>query len=479
MRIAILIGVVQYENCDNLPGCENDVNIIHDILQSSHEFDDIRIFQGNVQSGIIKDDLSNFFESYKGKTVDEVFFYFSGHGSFSNDEFFYILSDFNDYHKRQTSLQNSEIDNMIKSIKPKMVTKVIDACQSGISYIKGNSNIVEKYYSKTKDNFEKCYFLHSSMTSQYSYQNDDLSDFTKSFINSLNSTKQGSIRYNDIIAYIADEFERSPDQTPFFITQADHTEKFLTNSNEIKNTLSKYIEVEEVENDVSVKSEDVLYDSFIEKIKKDAEMYSSKEEVDLILNNIKNIITSRQLETELSQLFDYSSTFEQYLRDLPRGTLIAKWLEDNPNNYFAKPDYQRIEYQEEEAPSAFASISNILRGNKIVTKYRNELRGFTQSLDIPYKYLILDFVPKYPNIKQYALIITFLLSKKDIHFFYAFINYNEKDWNKKEIAKNFKWNSSEFQIKNVEKIEQFIDKLLIDTENKLLNLIKEKFDPGK
>jgi hypothetical protein len=130
---------------------------------------------------------------------------------------------------------------MIKSIKPRMVTKIIDACQSGVSYIKGNTNVVEKYYAKTTDSFEKCYFMHSSMTSQYSYQNDDLSDFTKSILESINTNNKDSIRYKDIIDYVSDEFEKSTEQTPFFITQADHTERFINSSPEIQKALNKYV----------------------------------------------------------------------------------------------------------------------------------------------------------------------------------------------------------------------------------------------
>lgn len=185
MRKAILIGISEYLNCDNLPGCLNDVKAVYEILQASREFDEIKIFERKVNSNDLKNSLSQLFTDWKGKQINELFFYFSGHGSFDNNEFYYLLSDFDENKKRQTTLQNLEIDNMIKSISPILVTKVIDACQSGVSYIKGNGNNVEKYYHRTKESFNKCYFLHSSMTNQYSYVDNELSDFTKSFILAL------------------------------------------------------------------------------------------------------------------------------------------------------------------------------------------------------------------------------------------------------------------------------------------------------
>lgn len=480
MRIGILIGISEYENYNNLPGCENDINALSEVLNTSKEFDEIKVFSKNVKSNIVKSELSKLFEDWKNQSIEELFFYFSGHGSFLSNEFYYILSDFDESQKRQTSLQNSEIDNMIKSIKPKMVTKVIDACQSGVSYIKGNSNIVEKYYSKTADSFDKCYFLHSSMTSQYSYQNDKLSDFTKSFLKAINRSDKPSIRYKDIIDFISDEFEKSTDQTPFFITQADHTERFLDTSPELQNVLAKYI-IESVKEIEKINEEDpVKYNSYIDKIKKEAEVYSTQEDVSILLEQVKNLIEESELKTEINELYEFKFSFEHNLRYLPKGFLIARWLEDNPNDFFAKPYYEQTSYQEEETRAdPFGSIASMMRGNKIVTKYRNDLKGFEQPIDIPYKYVTIDFKPLFPNLKQHALLLTFLISKKDIKFFYAFTGYSETDWSRKEIITNFKWRSSDFQIKQTEKILEFIKNKISETENKLIEIIKEKFEHEK
>lgn len=317
MRIGVLIGISEYENCNDLPGCDNDIKAISDVLYASNEFDEIKIFSKNVKSNVLKSELSKLFEDWKNQNVEELFFYFSGHGSFISNEFYYILTDFDENQKRQTSLQNSEIDRMIKSINPQMVTKVIDACQSGVSYIKGNSNIVEKYYSKTADSFNKCYFLHSSMTSQYSYQNDDLSDFTKSFLKSLNRIDKPSIRYKDIIDYISDEFEKSTDQTPFFITQADHTERFLDTSLELKKVIDSYFinPVNEIEK--TYEEETIKYNSYIDKIKKEAEIYSTQEDVSNLLNQVKDDIEELKLKSEINELYELKFSFEHNLRYLP------------------------------------------------------------------------------------------------------------------------------------------------------------------
>lgn len=477
MRKAILIGVSEYENCNNLPGCDKDVEAISELLNSSKEFNEVKVFSKNVLSDMFKSELSKMFEEWKGQNVEEVFFYFSGHGSFINNEFYYILSDFDESQKRQTSLQNLEIDRMIKSIKPKMVTKVIDACQSGVSYIKANTNLAEKYYQKTAENFDKCYFLHSSMSNQYSYQDNILSDFTKSFLKAISTSNKPFIRYKDIMDFISDEFENSTDQTPFFVTQATYTEQFLNIPTDLKKLIAKYTFEQESEPEAIKIEQAITYNSFIDRIKKEAEIYSTQEDASNLLYQIEKQITEFDLQSELNEIYNFKFSFEHNLRNLPKVNSIARWLENNPNDFFAKSDYEQVSYQEEEAQAnPFGIMSRMMRGNKIVTKYRSELRGFEQSIDTPFKFITLDLVPIYPNLRQYTLLVTFVISKKDIKFFNAFTEYNDIDWNRREIIKNFKWDSSIFLIKDIEAILEFISKIMFETELKVLEIIKNKFD---
>lgn len=60
--------------------------------------------------------LTQFIETNKGKAIDELFFYFSGHGIYDEEELFFCLSDYVDSKKRRTSLINSEVDSMFKSL---------------------------------------------------------------------------------------------------------------------------------------------------------------------------------------------------------------------------------------------------------------------------------------------------------------------------------------------------------------------------
>lgn len=477
MRIAILIGITEYKNCNNLPGCLNDIKAVGDLLTTSKEYDEIKIYKNEVNSSDLKKELSDFFAEVKGKDIEEVFFYFTGHGSFYNNEFYYVLSDFDEDKRRQTSLQNLEIDNMIKSVNPEMVTKVIDACQSGVSYIKGNGNIVEKYYSKTLESFKKCYFLHSSMTNQYSYQDDKLSDFTRSFLGAIYANTKPSIRYKDIIDYISDEFERSTEQTPFFVTQADHTESFIKSSKAVLNTLAPYFKTGDLSE--TKKEEPIKYKSYIEKIKKESELFATQKEVEELFTKIKESVESIELNEELSHLYKAEVSFEHYLSDLPRRIEIGRWLEDNKHSFFAEPSYEKTSYEEEVRPNHLSGLSALLQGTKTVTRYRNELNGFDLTVEMPYKYILINFIPIYSNTLQYGTLITFLFSKKDIKVFAAFTEYKEQGWNKKLISSNFKWQSTDFIIKESSLIVEFIKNSIEDNSNTIQNILKKKFEIDK
>ena len=184
--------------------------------------------------------LSDFIANNQGEIFDEVFFYYSGHGDFRDNEFYYILSDFNRNSYRQTSLANSELDSFLKQLNPNLTIKVVDACHSGVTYIKDN-DIFSKHLDESKQRFNHCYFMFSSMSDQASYQNNIISHFTKSFVDSVLKYSSTEIRYKHIVDYISDDFEKNALQKPLFVTQASFTEIFCSVNQKIKTLLSSQL----------------------------------------------------------------------------------------------------------------------------------------------------------------------------------------------------------------------------------------------
>lgn len=369
MNIAIIIGVSEYLDIqNNLPGCQTDVEYINKLLSGINKFDEIYILDTKTNSIEIKNQLSTFVSRYRDKQIDELFFYYTGHGEFFNNEFYYILSDFDKKKRKQTSLENSELDNLFRSLSPELIVKVVDACQAGITYVKGGDNSFEKYLNETGNSYKKCYFMFSSQSEQYSYQ-DDVSHFTQSFVNAVVNYKSNDIRYKDIIDYISDEFESNSVQTPFFVTQANFTEKFATLTDEITEFLSKLLTKQNLE---IQENKDKTLPSLEQFVMQEAAIYCSESDMLNILEEIKGYIESYTFSTTLNSLFDFTIESHKNLENrklsepiVPKINLIGKWLNDNKHDYFAKPTIATETYEEEvEDFSTLSSVAISLGHNR-------------------------------------------------------------------------------------------------------------------
>ena len=94
-NIAIIIGISEYSNVQTLKGCKIDADSIRKLLEATAKYEDILQMDGKVDSSEIEQKLPEFIKKYKTESVDEVFFYYSGHGCLLNDTFAYVASDFN------------------------------------------------------------------------------------------------------------------------------------------------------------------------------------------------------------------------------------------------------------------------------------------------------------------------------------------------------------------------------------------------
>jgi hypothetical protein len=174
MNLAIVIGVSNYDskNYPTLEACDNDILIMKDTLEKLNKYDDICYISNSPKAHEVKQKITEFITKHKTNSIDELFFYFSGHGDRNKDDFFYVLSDFNELKRETTGLRNTELDGLIKNLTPKLTIKVIDACFSGTTYIKSNNDNIEPIFKKSaQDNeFQNLYFFFSSRQFQ-TFQN--------------------------------------------------------------------------------------------------------------------------------------------------------------------------------------------------------------------------------------------------------------------------------------------------------------------
>lgn len=469
MNIALIIGVSEYElKVNNLPGCKKDAQIVNEIINKTGKFDSVLYLNDNKPSAVIKEKLTDFISENKANEIDELFFYFTGHGEFVNDEFYYILSDYKEIKRKQTTLQNDEVDSLIKTLNPKLVIKMIDACQSGKTYIK-ESAAVDKYFKKTQNNFNNCYFLNSSLKDQSSLQTDQISDFTLSFINSVREHQSNEIRYKDIIDFISDEFITNDHQTPFFVIQADYTEKFC----EINKGLKEYLDNIDFTKIVLDLEKSKL--SLIEKIKSESAEFLTKEQALDQIIKLKTEIETYTLTKEFEKIFDLNIYFLENYDSIVKKNTIGKWLDETSHNYFAKSTQKRVKKVKNTIP-AFGIGTSQLFNFQNEDDYTYIRDGFDLEIEVPYKTIVFNLDSKFPNVQSHTARIVYLISKKQIRFFYFITNFETKNWDERKMNNDIEWFFSQNSIHSEKEIFSAV-KIIFETLTKRVQKeLNDKFE---
>ena len=116
MNIGVIIGVSEYTNLDNLPSCKNDANILNNIMNTDSKYEEILLLNNDTSSKNIKESIIEFIDKYKNNDINEFFIYFSGHGLFDGNDFYYICSNYDKSKLKRTTFENKELDIYIKQL---------------------------------------------------------------------------------------------------------------------------------------------------------------------------------------------------------------------------------------------------------------------------------------------------------------------------------------------------------------------------
>jgi uncharacterized caspase-like protein len=223
MNLAILIAISRYDHVHDLPGCDQDARNMRQVLQACGKYDHILEITRETRSNEIWKSLQHFVRKHQRARIEEVLLYFSGHGYFQIDARF-CGSEFHAMRGASTSIGNSEIDQLLRTLQPRVMVKIIDACQSGTPYIKGGPDAFKQALGRSV--LPSFISMASSQCDQPSYVNPQGSDFTLQWIEAVLRTRSGPIYYSDIGSFLAKAFEDNTAQTPFFVSQG-HGREFL------------------------------------------------------------------------------------------------------------------------------------------------------------------------------------------------------------------------------------------------------------
>lgn len=485
-RIAIIIGVSNYTRQQPLPACQNDADLVRFVLNSSNEYEDILFLSGkDTSSDEVKYQLTQFVDKHKSRegleTLEEAFFFYSGHGQFKDDEFYFLFSDFDESRRNKTSLKNSELDGYLRTLSPNLAVKIVDACNAGVQYVKdagGIEAIIQK--GLKEQGLKKIYFMFSSLFDQSSFASINVSHYTQSFIEAIYSNGRPEIRYRDIVDQITDKFEHNKDQRPFFVMQADNTEIFGSFADKEKSEIRTQLEAL-----TTIQSTGAMtaltpakHSSLGDIIKEQAKDYLNDEE---ILEAIEQLLKVTQRFTpsqDIADLFVVEVETAKSVTGLPKVGEIGKWLRDNSREFFGRVVIRSEEYEDYEntlasvlASTAFAYGAE--RPQKI-KKYRDVVQGYELIWDKPSFWRIgLILNTQLPNIPTFKLNILYLFSKLDIRLFYSIDETWPGPGNVGTRTSNGEWKAMQLRLRELQTNPNAVSTVFADFTSSVTERLKQ------
>lgn len=328
-NVAIIIGESKYDNNDieNLEMCKKDASRIHEVIKKSHKYNKIFF----VTDGKKEEIYDIFLNLKKIEKIDELFFYYSGHGYQRNGSFYYITKETEINRINSTSINNMDIDAIVRECSPSLFVKIVDACNSGNQYIKNIflDDITIKNIEESKIGFNNCFFMFSSLSNQVSFAKEISSIFTMFFLKAINNTfkNKDDIKYRDIANEITDSFENDKRQKPYFVTQGFNNEIFIKKNKDLEKA-------------VAMICEEFLNINSLKMDKNSKKRICSKDDAmkcrDIIFKKIFEILLN-QNETFIE------NNYTVYEKNILAGDIIfkddiGKWIDENKANSYIFAD---------------------------------------------------------------------------------------------------------------------------------------------
>jgi hypothetical protein len=508
---AIIISVSTYEHeqfMSHLPACQRDSDMMLRIIQGTGKYDKLLKLDNSPHSANALARLTEAIREWQELEIEEVFFYYSGHGILHEGEFLFPFTNFHPASKCTTSLPNSQLDQMLRSLAPSVAIKVIDACQAGTEYIKGSSEINEAM-NTSKESFKSLYFFYSSKNFQKSYVDESFSYFTQSFAKSLLLHEGSEIRYHDIISHIRDD--RFPaGQIPLYITQSSATEVFCNVTTElaafVKAALplggeeQSQVQVSLAE-DKDLLREDALSEAgfelctgspLLQKIRTISNECQTKDQAVEMLADIKSMVEQHAFNSIIDQCYSRSLVSSESIPSLSSLRKVAKWLQDSKGNFFVSISYdeeeyeafEKVEYVEEPSRLAkvllgtsgmFSPIKKQIKKEPVL-KVRRIASGYSLPSGYPFACLHIILDPLYTALPGQDIYIMPIFSARKIRLFYKQETRMRVDFDSEISSDLNDWATAESMLTPSGHAGDLVSNAMRDLEQSILDAVAKAAD---
>ncbi|GAA6210636.1 hypothetical protein NBRC116602_03760 [Hyphomicrobiales bacterium 4NK60-0047b] len=300
-NIAILIGNSEYSELTALDCCKQDVFKMKTLLSATDKFNQFIEFVDKPISEV-KDALRTIARG--SESIEELFFYFSGHGVSTQEDFFMCFKDFKETSPNTSGFARQELLGILRSFDADLVVNVIDACEAGKNLIKSEQSPLEWKFKGGLDNFIQ---FAPCTEFQNSIAGENISVFTQEFISACLQKKSGLIYYTDIENGLRDAYIGNVAQTPRFIRQGTSLEKFCNDASLLKFLREEqaHIESEEERSSIEIEPTINMFDEAEKRIKQIDKKIPSNEVAQNFIDGIVDAaISNTKFTSELSRFFE-------------------------------------------------------------------------------------------------------------------------------------------------------------------------------
>ena len=357
----------------------------------------------------------------KYQSLEELFFYFSGHGSRKNEEFFYCTKNFKEEQTNETGISNTYLNELLRNAKANLIVKIIDACYSGLPLIKGDNEslLADKFTFK---NFIQ---ISSSLESQESFTGESISIFTEKLIDSILRKKDGIIYYRDIISILKDEYSQISHSMPYFGYQGKWDEEFINNAKCLDPIREKFIKYKEsslelVNIDQGTLPTVSLKTLLIETEKKIA----TPEKINSFINIFFDNLIGKISDSEFSDYFNLNkSESSMFIEENAEEYIIKILSQENRFDEFVTAKKKKEIIQRPLASLFYSPLWMSFTGNSYRDIYELELNCNMDRAQIKF-----EFTPKYNILKKLVLVVTCIPSLQFCYIFEIATQHKLKDF---------------------------------------------------
>jgi len=416
-----------------------------DLLGAIKEFDPVLRLSGSLTSEETKRRIMKFLEPFNSG-VEEVLFYFSGHGSVIREDLAFAMTDYNEAHRVSGSLTNGELDSYLRSVTPTVAVKILDCCHSGIPYVKG---IDEPGFSLTRsrDRFNNCYFFSSSRFDQESWtgsRNNDLSLFTGYFLMAVAEQEDGPVRYKQLDDSISNRFAEER-QEPQFLYQGSLKHVFCTMNSEIRQAALGRLPASSVGAVEEQQPSGQLIDAL--SVVRGREKYLiPKGQADEILTELRMRLEKMPPDERLSAFYDEELRFPALLEDdLAGEDAIGRWLKHEGRGFFG----WATETDPNRRPLSAVSMALGYTDPPQVT-------GFVSSAEVEYDRVFLRQVPKFGGLTRWEMAVVILWSPWRAGVFSYEVKLQRRSWDRFDQPEKAPWVRRMFPRSDLETVPDYV-----------------------